>query len=165
MARYKTTCVKKGRHWAWPIRFAATKSGFYWTIRTNSSMIYLIDGEDQWDYNKLVGIKLQYFKPMEDTMMLGWRFSPKTGLLEFAPYQHTNGERIIGDVIYSCKAGEIFDVKISFSGDLWSLQINNETPIQSLYESRKDKIGYEILNWFGGNKEAPHDISFDFIRR
>ena len=60
-----TYTVYKGTHFSVPPQYFDTKKGISGNITITDKMEYVLNGEDQFDFNKLVGLKFNYFKPME----------------------------------------------------------------------------------------------------
>ena len=109
-------------------------------VRFNESAIYNHGDSDQLDWNKLIGIKKRFFKPMQDSTMIAWRYNVKTGRVEITSYKHENGVRYISDDIDTVDIGEWFLVSI----------VNPY------------KKGWLIKNWFGGQKRTKQKLKIEF---
>lgn len=136
--------IPKGRHtkWRFPKR---VKSPLKYRVRFLESAIYNHKDNDQYDWNKLFGIKEKFFRPMFNSEMIGWRWNNEKGVVELCDYWHIEGDReirMIGEV-------HLYDwIELEVSGNGF------ETGGK----------GWLILNWFGGQKKAPHDIKIEMIR-
>lgn len=131
--------IPKGRHtkWKFPKR---VKGNLCYRFKFDESARYNHKDHDQKDWNKLIGVKRKFFKPMYDSVMLAWRYDIEKDVIQLTDYYHIKGQRIIDTDIKEVKINEWFDVKIT-------------NPF---------KKGWLILNWFGGQKKAPHKISIEY---
>ena len=76
-------------------------------LTLHDSMKYDHGINDQFDWNKLFGLKVNYFKPHKDSMMWAWRYNPNKDELEFMPYQHRTGKVVKhNDLIFTTKFRE-----------------------------------------------------------
>ena len=133
--------VPKGRHsgFRFPKRI---KGDLTYRVRFNDSARYEHGDLDQYDWNKLFGVKKRFFSPMQNSIMKGWRYNVKTKLIEIVDYSHFEGIRFIGEVITKVKVGE------------WILlTVKNEF-----------ECAWLILNWFGGQKCSPNRLTIEFER-
>ena len=93
----------KGQHMSWfpwPKRLKGKSHTFTITIEDPEMWIYKYRGAvdyergyidfsgNQWDWNKLIGIKKRLFSPRKNSVMLGWRWNPIDNCLELCPYWH-----------------------------------------------------------------------------
>lgn len=141
--------IKKGRHtkWRWPKIIRHLKCYVIFT----ESCIYNHGDGDQWDWNKAIGVKEKLFKPMCNSIMLGWRWNPKKGKIEVVPYIHLDGK-----VDYEF---EILEVNISEPVYFEVSKNKIHYGIYNILYTKSWKSKWAIINWFGGQKKTPHDLT------
>ena len=135
------------------------------------SCIYQFEDDtdnNQMDWNKLTGFKGQYFKPMFDTAMIGWRWNKEIKKFQVVPYFHSGGPQHI------CKEEcimtfEVFDKIIAkitvFNGIYCTIILHNpsngEQLTDSINFSKTYKKFYQINTWFGGQNTPPKNMCFN----
>lgn len=91
----------KGFHFSWfpwPKRLKRKNHTFTISIEDPAMWEYVfnplmvspafVTAVNQWDWNKLIGIKKNLFRPHKNSVMLGWRWNPIDNCLELCPYWH-----------------------------------------------------------------------------
>lgn len=94
---------------------------------------------DQLDWNKLFGIKKRFFRPRQNSFMKAWRWNLDKECIEITDYVHVDGETFFGDEIIELQLHEYIELEVFGKGWL-------------------------ILNWFGGQRKAPHRIEIEMIK-
>jgi hypothetical protein len=184
--------VKKGRHWSLPTIKRVSNPTF--TVRAEHPDMwkYLIDksdvpggnvsatidgklttvNRDQYDWNKLIGIKKNFFSPRKNSTMIGWRYNPITDCVEFVPYWHDeNGGAHFDYKVFRVPFSSIeahISINIGISHSVWS--VNPQVDIRCGESSRQWLLpqnaymgkGWLIANRFGGQQKAPKDITFEY---
>ncbi len=143
----------------WPVGQVLT------TFRFTESCRYELDGDDQWDWNKLCGINFTWPGQPLKAVMLGWRYNPATGLCEVAAYiNDPETGRTMGEPMAAFAIGESFQVNIHRSklrGYWFGLLVDEEWVEEFHAVSFDNQIGREVAGWFGGNRPAPHFIKIE----
>ena len=145
----------EGADWVeWELAFDATAAYDF------SDQPYAVD---QYDWNKLVGLKWDFFRSRENTLLVGWRYNLADERVELAPYLHQNGNRQMHDPVFFVAPEERFRVRIDWSEAgraVYSFQKSGGQPVVESYAYRAPgNAPWQILHWFGGTQAAPHDIT------
>ncbi len=118
-------------------------------------------GVEQEDWNKLTGVKENYFKPKDHSLMVGWRWNPKTELVELCFYKHDRGGRDFTKPLLFLKKGEEVKV-IYYRKEAWwgkdyvvSIAANKQVHTQTI---SMDGYGWLINSWFGGTSKPDRTI-------
>jgi hypothetical protein len=166
MKRYT---VKKGRHWSLPFTFKSIKNPeiVTWKVIVDSGAIYILDGNDQLDWNKALGVKKNYFKPQEYSFMLGHRWNPDSLRHEFTPYIHIPGEPIVSfknkDFWFDTEIDAEFMLEIIIKPTFvrYLARSSNGEISDFIHHFDTESSGrwWHINTWFGGNRKAPKDYS------
>lgn len=78
----------KGTHFSLPFSIkCSSKQTIEWTVDFTDAT-YDVGMPDQYDWNKLCGIKWNYFQPRKDALMVGWRYI--NNRYELCLYVHRN---------------------------------------------------------------------------
>lgn len=151
--------------------------GVAYELKFDESCVYKIDGQNQFDWNK-VGGRGYGFSHQNWSVRWGWRARPD-GWLEINPYLHVDGSIVIPEVEWAGRnartvgkgpvpirpgftylvgydrAGTIlnFTVACAETGDYyWGWSVSDQ------YEEF-DGCGYRLFPYFGGDEVAPHDMT------
>jgi hypothetical protein len=138
-----------------------------WEVTTDYRAVYqLHDPVDQLDWNKVLGIKKEYFNSHYHSIMLAHRWNSDAFQHEWAYYIHDPKHGIIkppeNTLFFTSPSSTIY-----FSIHFWNTHkcvINiadgNNTE-QFIYESSAPLAGrwWETNLWFGGNRRAPSNYS------
>lgn len=123
-------------------------------------------GEDQKDWNKLMGISFG-FKPLikqfqmhEDSARFGWRYNYKSDIIEVAPYLYTNGKSEYAETldleVFSCEIGKEYTMSITPCATFVLYSIGSTRWV--INQNIPSNKGFLAPIYFGGNKSAPHTI-------
>lgn len=135
---------------------------------------YLIAEEDQADWNKLIGVKTNYFKPRENSLMVGWSWNPKKQMNDFAFYEHKDNKVYYTNSLGSVPLGKSIGWKANSRGNMVTqtliLPDYQSYPFQFTQVFDDDRF-YLINTWFGGtntktglNSVAPNNLNFDIVK-
>lgn len=143
-------------HWFLPVlpRFYWNKKQFNWTVNFDSSCAYNLGDDDQYDWNKLVGVS-QHFNPRVNSIRFGWRYNINNGLIEIASYKETN-YKFEFNTLASVKLGKDVKLSIQLYSDLVALSVDENIYITQL--SLNTKLLMRANPYFGGNNAAPHKM-------
>lgn len=159
--------IRKGNHFCWPRVFKMRQDTrqICWKAIFADTCNYNLGNEDQEDWNKLLGIFYNLLDPHDNTVMVGWRYNPKTNLIELNAYFHLNKERFFTDTLMTI--GFMQDLYVTFNIDYkqQTYQVVLESPntgsraeyTQAFKHNRTRN--WEINFYFGGNQPAPQTIS------
>lgn len=131
---------------------------------------YTIEGEDQWDWNKLCGIMLGINGIHNNSFRFGWRYNPQSEKIELSSYIYENANRHFKKVD-EISLNELARLTVVLSSESNELTIN-----MFINDSLSDSYAYRITSlngreyimayqsglYFGGNRPAPHIIDVDF---
>lgn len=173
--------VKKGNHFCSPRRFKLwlkpIGKTFTWRIKFDPNCKYILPDEDQWDWNKIGGIDLDSpFSTMTNSIMGGWRYNPLTDKIELNAYFH-NGKgtenRVMSPFMVEINPNEEIELEILIHKNAWDVGYkydfsnNRKTWKFSKYSIVAKKasalFATEIQFYFGGNQQAPQDLSIDKV--
>jgi hypothetical protein len=163
MTRFKHL---KGTHLSIPsdiffnIKTVKTPTAQRYGFAFNEGNKYVIEGVDQLDFNKLLGLKGKILDPKFDTVMVGWRYRPDLDVFEVIPYFHLGSAEHHFDEskIVQLKAGEVCYATIVIQGRNVNLILQSENGSQSMdcrvFSGTYKKFG-RVASWFGGNCNCP----------
>ncbi|MGB0925526.1 MAG: hypothetical protein ACPGTS_02355 [Minisyncoccia bacterium] len=157
---------KKGKHRSKPRQFK-----IWWKPKTlkveftfHESCRYDHGNDDQFDWNKLTGITFS-IDPLQETVMLAWRYNVEKGMIELAAYYHVKGDRRFSDVLATVRIGETASATISVDYKRKQYTVETTVDFESNLSyrsfSHNRKLARRIQPWFGGNKPAPQTMTFD----
>ena len=173
----KTIKFKKGEHLSnqlTGIRLADAILRFEVMFTEDSK--YILEGEDQLDWNKLYGMSYGFLPLVKSYMMhhnssrFGCRYNPKINCYEVTPYYYINGvrhypENVIG--VLSLNKTYIFKIT-AWSDEVTYSVTDKETGKCVLCFESEEKVnkyyGFIAPAYFGGNMPAPKDVSYLFKR-
>jgi hypothetical protein len=169
--------IKKGRHLSNQLTgIHLMSTGVRFEVMFTEESKYILEGEDQYDWNKLYGISHGFFPLVKSYMMhynssrFGWRYNTDFNCYEVTPYYYINGERyfhnnVIGVLdpnrVYICEITPWYD-KVVYSitdKESGASILNFESP-----EKITSYHGFIAPAYFGGNMPAPKDVSYLFER-
>lgn len=162
---YKEFLIKENRHSAdeTPVDEMHSHELIYDVI-FDSSAIYSINEADQADINKLFGFADCNDFHHDNSARFGWRWYENE--LQILAYIYANEQRLT-QKLGSVELGKPYRYIIYLNDNSYQFYIDGVTPevVEMTRGSTCDKGFYYILfPYFGGNIEAPHDISI-FMRR
>lgn len=156
--------IRTGHHRARPLRFGIWwhRSSFTWKVKFTDSCRYDLGNDDQFDTNKLVGIG---YLPghHKDSARFGWRYWTDRKEIELTAYCYVNGQRLIKHICF-CEIGKEYDLQLAISTKSYSFFIYEKDILSgscAIGRSRKQKLGYRLGVFFGGNQVAPHDMDIE----
>lgn len=130
-----------------------------------TSCKYTFGTEDQWDVNKLFGVAATPWGVHKNSIRIGYRFNPDINKFEILAYWYTSGVRDfqkICEVVcfrnYNCKIivrDKYHLINIS--------QTDNDVVLGEVMVPFKKRPGwFSVLlgPFFGGNRPAPHEMTF-----
>lgn len=167
--------IKKGTHFSrpfWrPIRFKPQTFVFsHYDLRYS-----LKHREDQADINKLIGMARPFRGSTYNSCMIGWSHDDITDITSFFLYEHIptlrsskNPTGVVKTLITSVGIMDTFNgIAIDFYKGKVTLTLRN-----GIYKDFVKTVSYThpfknfwyrmIFPYFGGNRTAPHDMSFEF---
>lgn len=161
--------IPRGRHRARPFRFGFwwRRNSFAWVVKFDDSCWYELQGPDQLDTNKLIGIG---YLPGHhiDSARFGWRYDIAKGQVEILAYCYVKGQRIIQSVCF-CEVGKEYVLQLKILSNSYYLAAHQRGRASSIgstfvnhYHHKRFK--YRLGVFFGGNQVAPHDISIELKR-
>ena len=168
--------IFKGYHYPFPLDFGGLKSivgifrpkdcySFSGVYKFDKSCEYSLDGGDQSDVNKLVGISFGFHH--KNSVRVGWRY--KDGVIEICYYAYQNSKRLPTIVIGTVDLDSLFTLDINIGRRSKNVEIllraqNREPVIKTfVYElpSNKTYLSYGLGIYFGGNRTAPHTMTIE----
>lgn len=152
----KYTCFK-GMHWFLPVipRFYWNKKQYNWTVNFNSSCAYDLGDDDQYDWNKLVGVS-EHLNPRINSIRFGWRYNLTNDLIEIASYKETN-YKFEFNTLASVELNKDVKLTIQLYTKLVALGVNDKVHLIPL--DINNKLLMRANPYFGGNNAAPHKMS------
>ena len=173
----KKFTIKKGNHFSTPRTFklltGPNNKEYQWVVALDDSCVYSFKdldkgtvAENQWDWNKLVGLSLFDFIPNDkNSIRVGWRYNPTTQKIELGAYMHLDSKIIFSDPItLNIEPNELVRVSIKTYTDKWVVNIISldskveMTYTQTLNKAKHFNFAYENQFYFGGQEVAPHDM-------
>ncbi len=165
--------VKKGDHHSWPIQIREGKNiDWCYEYSLKGCKYDLGDSLQQFDLNKLTGVKTDYFSPTNNSIMVAFRYNIRKDNFELFYYWH-DAEMIpivLNDRNYDvwvveneaaahiAKATETDDrlfIRMVSEGNEVTFYLN-ETVMRWRLPAKQL---YLINFWFGGQLPAPNDVS------
>jgi hypothetical protein len=171
---------KKGKHLTKAInrpRFNLFGNGsIVAKVRFTRDSVYMLDEENQKDWNKLsAGACFGFFPLVKQFQMhynssrWGWRYNPSIAAFELSPYFYVNGERFYAEIlgiapavlyqdtdyyisIVPTEAGVVYTIEDVFGG-VFSYVATNQVNLT--------KSGWTAIPYFGGTLPAPKDIEYN----
>jgi hypothetical protein len=110
--------------------------------------------EDQLDWNKLFGVG--FFPHHHKTSYrFGWRYNLDKGKIEISVYYYIKGEKF-SEKVFEVRVNHpyIFEIERSEDEIVWRINTLEVWRVKGPWQ----KIGYQLNEYFGGNRTAPHDI-------
>lgn len=149
--------ILKGLHNSIPPIFRTSSSEcFMWEYQFTLDSTYDLKSEDQKDWNKLIGLKTNYFKPMENSVMVGFRYNVEEKVYELNLYTHENNLREMSDPVLKVLPGEKFTVGFNRSSiGTVGVVIRVGDRVYITFHPLPHKRVFLINTWFGGNNPSP----------
>ena len=129
-------------------------------MKFDESCRYDLQGPDQYDTNKLVGIGYLWHHH-NDSARFGWRYVPSLGQIELLAYCYVDGVRII-QPLCMCDIGKHYEITLMnyYRNYIFRVVNENRERIGDWSQARehKKKLQYRLGLFFGGNQVAPHEM-------
>lgn len=154
---YATYNIKRGRHHCDQRKPTLwNKNEIQFLVKFDSTCIYAIDSIDQADVNKLIGIADNAFQPSKNSARLGWRYDLQKQKIEVLTYTHQNRKFDFTPICY-VDINKEYNCSITLN-DKYTFKVNDNT-IEQSRSSKQKHFHCLLFFYFGGNQNAPHDIS------
>jgi hypothetical protein len=150
-----TYTIFKGWHFSMPLlpRFYIKKNKFKWYAQLNNSCKYWI-GEDQLDWNKLVGIS-NHLNPRKESIRFVWRYDKKKDVFEIGLYKELD-EVFKSYSICTVKPNQIIELRLLFSKNFVKASVNNNSLTLPFLINN---FVWRLNPYFGGNRTSPHNMT------
>lgn len=181
--------IPAGRHRSrpWRLNFWWRRNSFTWVVKFRDSCRYELQGPDQLDTNKIVGIsyptrprfiKKKLFnrvwcwwpQPMRwtNSARFGWRYDIAKGQVEILAYCYVKGQRIIQSICF-CEIGKEHVLQLKILSNSYYLAAHQRGRASSIGSTFVDhyhnkQFKYRLGVFFGGNQVAPHDMTIELKR-
>lgn len=175
----KKFTVKKGKHsfksWNllervaryFPI-FNYTSKEFTWECQFEESCRYLLEGNEQDDWNKGGGLTSAFTSNREDSLMWAWRYIPSVDYIEIAFYINKSDKSFEFESLGFVQIGQKFTLKYSFNDEdemfIDFSALSNTIEVTELYRKVSIIKARWIPLWFGGSNSAPNTMSANWWR-
>lgn len=149
-----TYIIFKNWHFSLPLlpRFYIKKNKFKWFAQLNNSCKYDI-GEDQLDWNKLVGIT-NHLNPRKDSVRFVWRYDKKKDAFEIGLYKEV--DKVFKSYsLCTVKVNEIIEMRFTFSRNFVKASVNNNSLTLPFLINN---FVWRLNPYFGGNRTSPHNM-------
>jgi len=123
---------------------------------------YHNDLRDQRDINKILGYSTNMWQHHhKNSIRIGWRYNLENREVEIFAYMYDNGQRqsILLTTYHSIDIVK-FDVEMCTTNSNHVIMIDDKCLTLPISVTPK-KFGWVLKPYFGGNRVAPHDISFE----
>lgn len=160
----KTYIIPKGWHYSLhlPKLYDGEKEIFTGEFMFDESAIYDHGGIDQLDVNKLWGVgygNIFTQGHLFNSIRLGWNWNKDIHLVDWWLYNHNNGARSIQFIesvpLYKKTS---FELILDYNDDKVLLTTPTYNKLTYGFNYPKDRLGYYLFPYFGGNRVAPHMI-------
>jgi len=139
-----------------------------YNIKFDKSSIYQFHTEDQYDINKLFG--LSYGMHHTNSVRFGWRsLGTYSSKIEILAYCYVDGKRIVEGsnnlYIAMIDLNKFYTFRINVGENCYKLSIFDNMFNVGSVEIPHNYLpfwGYHLYPYFGGNRNAPHDINIIF---
>lgn len=148
--------IPKNLHNSIPPLFRTTsEKNFFWSYEFTLDSTYDLKSEDQNDWNKLIGLKADYFRPMNNSIMVGFRYNVEEKMYELNFYRHVDGKREMTDAVLKVPPNEKFRVSFLRLRGILTLTLTFQEKVVTASFAFPHKRVYLINTWFGGNNASP----------
>lgn len=149
--------IEEGNHNCTPITYRSGKN-ISWSYtfdltKANYCFPNISQEQEGYDWNKLVGVKEDFFVSTKNSYMAAWR--KHNNKYEWCHYWNDSNGGFHYEIIPT--ADTIVTVELYQEND--SLYISIQNYVKS-YPMSADQTLYYINTWFGGNHTAPNDLYF-----
>ena len=150
--------IEEGNHYCTPATFRSDKQvdwSYQFDLTKAKYCFTLLDQDEEQDWNKLVGVKTDYFVSDKNSYMVGYRSDGDS--LQFCHYWNDDAGEFFFETVPV--VDEVITVDFYQVVDSLYIDISGYT---KAYYMPGNKTLYYVNTWFGGNHTAPSDL--DFIR-
>jgi hypothetical protein len=152
---YKIYTIEEGTHGDSLYVELLRESPSSFNVIFNKSCTYDI-GDDQSDWNKLIGFSDCNDCHHENSVRIGWRWYQ--GKMQVCGYYYNNGERCWTEAIDVALHSEIY-CGLRLEPDHYIVVIEDQVMIIPRTNSCETGVYYKLFPYFGGNRTAPHNIN------
>lgn len=150
--------IPKGWHFSIPVLPRICKKNKYtWNVKFNNSCKYKI-GQDQSDWNKLVGIS-NTLNPRKDSIRFVWRYNTDFDLFEIGVYREKDYVWDAKPLTYVLNEANLTMKFNSDTVELYGHDARNLNHAVIVLNFKKNKVSLRTNPYFGGNIPAPHCIN------
>ena len=134
------------------------KGGLFFDAYFRKGCDYLLDEEDQQDWNKLIGITYS-INPTHKTVMVGWRWNPEIEKIELNAYYHVNKGRDFTEPLMTVDLDQRVTGRIDILKNDYKIHFSKKVPgepglkyVEHSFPHKRNPrwIGRMINPWFGG---------------
>lgn len=158
--------IPKHWHYALPIRpwLWWRRRVFTWQVTFTDSCRYDLQGPDQLDTNKLVGVGYLPHHHV-DSARFGWAYNLDSGKIDLSAYCYHRGTRLIKPIC-SCEIGRPYKLTLYcmlgvYTFDCADMTMLSITESVDIHHGHDKALQYRLGPYFGGNQKAPHDIRIE----
>lgn len=147
--------IKPGNHASFPPQVSFGRTPVKWTWRIDLLTYSATgNGDDDWDWSKLCGITVGLLDSMENSVMVGIRENPLTGLIELNAYYHPGKGRYFTEPLVTVEKGSTIICSCEITDTDFIVCINNIQHMHPHGMGEKRRCCREVSWWYGGNKKA-----------
>jgi hypothetical protein len=163
--------ILKGFHFCLALPRIVRGSTLRKTLRFTESCKYDLKTDDQYDWNKLLGLSLGLIGPSGhrnpvhwNSVRLGWRYDTQSDLFEVCAYCYKDGIRLEPVLVGKFSSNQSFSAEFLPDDIDKSIHIRVNGQIVYTYTvSSGTKVGEGSWGWmlrpyFGGNRTSPHKM-------
>ena len=154
-------------HAGFPMIFNKTNSKeLVWQVNFYDAK-YNLGNDDQFDWNKLCGIKWDYFSPRENALMIGWRYNIEGNCFDLCLYVHKDGSfNPPSKPLLSVKKAASCALLLSEESNSIMLELTDLETGEQAFEKIEWYLfdsAWHVNSWFGGNRTPNRKVKFDLI--
>lgn len=147
----------------WPPIFPRKTNFVRYNVAFGDAARYDIGATEQADWNKLTGLKLSYFHPTRDALIIAWRWHG--GKFQLAPYLNKSDKYYYGlQPVIDLLPGREYTVQVGATEDMMVAQVwdgnANLLTYEETWPGQVEGKTWELSSWFGGNTKPPKNVSF-----
>jgi len=155
--------IPKGWHFSIPkLPIICTKNEYTWNVKFNNTCKYDI-GQDQYDWNKLIGIS-NTLNPRKESIRFVWRYNIHFDNFEIAVYREKNNKWDVQKLTYVLKEAYLTMKFNSDTVELYGYDGRNLNHAVIVLEFKKNKVSLRTNPYFGGNIPAPHCMNLNLMQ-
>jgi hypothetical protein len=162
---WEVLTIKEGQHRStpWQLKYEHHEDlSYQW--RFDDSARYDHGDNDQYDWNKLTGLSYSLLNSHYNSAMVSWRYNLDRKTIELSAYYHKSKIVIRRQPLLEVNVHDTFYTEIIPNTLDSTIIVRVSTAATTAEDTLKynislDQDSREIWPWFGGNKEAPLDIT------